>query len=176
MATSVWLDRPQAEGSPARTSSTASRGATLAWVAACVAGGMLVGLLTSGGSDPWYMSLRKPAFNPPAWVFAPVWTVLYALMGLAASLVWQRRYWKEPQVALVFFGLQLAVNFAWSFIFFTAHQVDLALADIAVLWLLVVLTINRFAKVDRRAAWLLVPYLAWVSFATFLNLMIARLN
>ena len=146
------------------------------WLVLCVGGGAFVGLLTSGGTDPWYLALRKPVFNPPSWVFGPVWTGLYTLMAIAAWRVWLRGGWAAQRVPLTFFALQLAANFAWSFLFFRAQLIDLALVDIVFLWLMILLTTRQFAPVDRPAAWLLAPYLAWVSFALALNLGFAILN
>lgn len=146
------------------------------WVGLIVGCGALIGALTGGDGSAWYQSLRMPRFNPPGWIFAPVWTALYALMGVAAWRVWRLGGWGNQRGPLALFLAQLGVNFAWSPIFFGAHQIDLALVDIVVLWVLIVLTIARFAKADAAAAWLLTPYLAWVTFAAVLNLAIARLN
>jgi len=150
--------------------------ALLAWIAVCVGGGALVGVFTNGGTSPWYLGLTKPAWNPPSWIFAPVWTTLYALMGIAAWRIWRRGGWRTNAPALNLFVAQLIVNFAWSFFFFSFHQIALALVDIALLWLLIVLTIRRFGGIDRTAALLLTPYLAWVTFATALNAVLLRLN
>ena len=131
--------------------------------------------VTAPGS--WYTTIEKPEWNPPGWVFAPVWTTLYILMGIALFLVW-----KHPapdhrkRAAVIFFGLQLLLNFAWSFIFFDQHRIGLALADIILLWLTILITIFLFAKISRPAAWLLVPYISWVSFAGLLNFTIWMLN
>jgi len=141
----------------------------LLWVGVCVGGGAVVGIATSGGDSAWYQSIPKPEWTPPAWVFAPVWTSLYALMGVAAWLVWRKGGWSARTVPLTIFLVQLMLNFAWSFLFFTLHRVDWALADIALLWIAIVVTLRTFAAVDGRASWLLVPYLTWVSFAAVLN-------
>ena len=148
----------------------------LLWVGLCVGGGALVGITTSGGDSAWYQSIPKPEWTPPGWVFAPVWTTLYALMGVAAWLVWRKGGWSAQAVPLRIFLVQLTLNFAWSFLFFTLHRVDWALADIALLWATLAVTIRTFAAVDVRAGWLLAPYLAWVSFAAGLNLAIYRLQ
>lgn len=147
----------------------------LAFVVGCEAVGLAGAAVTNPGSD-WYRALVKPSFQPPAWVFGPAWTLLYALMGLAAWRVWQRRTAPGARTALVLFGVQLAVNAAWSPVFFGAHAVGAALAVIAVLVVLVAATIVAFRRVDRTAAALLLPYLAWVLFATVLNAAILRLN
>ena len=110
------------------------------WIGFCTVGGALVGVLTGGGDSAWYLGLRKPAFNPPSWVFAPVWTALYAAMGIAAWRVWRRGGWRLQGRPLTFFVSQLALNWAWSFLFFTLQSPLLALADIVVLWVLIVAT------------------------------------
>jgi tryptophan-rich sensory protein len=147
-----------------------------AWMAICVGGGALVGLSTAGGDSAWYQALAKPSWTPPAVVFGPVWTALYAAMAIAAWRVWRSGGWLAHRGALALFGCQLVVNFAWSFLFFTAQQIGWALADILALWILIAWTIRRFAAVDPPAAWLLAPYLAWVTFAAFLNGAIYRLQ
>lgn len=147
----------------------------LAFVVGCEAVGLAGAAVTDPASD-WYRALAKPSFQPPAWVFGPAWTLLYALMGLAAWRVWPRRAEPAARSALVLFGAQLAVNAAWSPVFFGAHAVGAALAVIAVLAVLVAATIVAFRRVDRTAAALLLPYLAWVLFATVLNAAILRLN
>ena len=140
----------------------------------CLAVGGVSGYFTAAGVGTWFDSLVKPSFNPPKWVFGPVWTLLYAMMGVAAFLVWRQTGLWNGVMALFFF--QLALNFAWSFIFFNAHRLDLALIDIAILWEAIAATIWAFMGIDSRAAWLLVPYLAWVSFASALNFSFWRLN
>lgn len=125
------------------------------------------------GPGPWFEALQKPDWNPPNWVFAPVWTALYAMMAVAAWLVWRGGGRRGP---IVLFLLQLALNAAWSWLFFGLHRPDLALADIVLLWLAIVATLVAFARVSGGAAALMVPYLAWVSFATVLNASIWRLN
>jgi len=161
----------------APATSTASSGAALAgWLLLCVGGGALIGLVSNGGESAWYATLRAPAWNPPTWLFGPVWTALYALMAVAAWLVWRRGGWDEQRPVLTVFLAQLLANFAWSPFFFTAQRPGLALADIVLLWLLIVVTLWAFARVDRRAAWLLVPYLVWVSYAATLNAAIVAMN
>jgi tryptophan-rich sensory protein len=140
-----------------------------AWLAGCVGGGALVGLATAGGDSAWYESLAKPRWTPPDVVFAPVWTALYAAMAVAAWRVWRRGGWQAQRGALAVFVSQLVVNFSWSFIFFGAQQIGWALANILVLWILIAMTMRRFAAIDRLASWLLAPYLAWVTFAAALN-------
>ena len=146
------------------------------WIALCAGGGALIGVTTPGGDSPWYASLDKPSWTPPSWVFAPVWTTLYALMGVAAWLVWREGGWRQQRRPLMIFLAQLTLNFAWSPIFFRLQQITWALVDIVALWLLVVITIRVFARAERRAAWLLAPYLAWISFAAALNAAIVWMN
>jgi tryptophan-rich sensory protein len=146
------------------------------WVVLCVGGGALIGVVTQGGDSLWYASLNKPAWTPPSWVFAPVWTTLYAAMGLTAWLVWREGGWKRQSVPLAMFVAQLTLNFSWSLIFFSLREIVWALVDIVALWLLIALTMLVFARVNRAAAWLLAPYLAWVSFATALNAAIVWMN
>jgi translocator protein len=136
----------------------------------CLAVGGGAGFLTAQSVVTWFPTLVKPSFNPPAWLFAPVWTTLYVMMAVAAWLVWLRKG------SLVLFYVQLALNFAWSLLFFGLHSPALALVDIVALWIAILLTLLAFWKIDRRAGWLLVPYLAWVSFAGVLNASIWWLN
>ena len=126
--------------------------------------------------DKWFQRLNKPSWNPPNWVFAPVWTVLYALMGVAAWLVWTKVGLFGRATALALFVVQLALNGAWSWLFFGGYRPDRAMADIAVLWLAVLATVVAFQQIDQWAGILLIPYLAWVSFASLLNFSIWRLN
>lgn len=162
-------------GNPQRLSMPSGVGLAL-WVALCVGGGALIGVTSAGGDSSWYQALHRPSWTPPSWVFAPVWTALYALMGVAAWRVWRLGGWQQNRTALRVFLLQLALNFAWTPLFFNAHLIGLALADLIALWLLVLTTIYAFSRRDGLAAWLLVPYLAWVSFAGALNGAFALLN
>lgn len=146
------------------------------WILVCAGGGALIGLVSNGAADPWYLALRKPSWNPPSWLFAPVWTTLYVLMAVAAWRVWRHGGWMRQRPVLTIFLVQLAANFAWSPLFFSARWPALAMADLVLLWLLLVLTLWAFVRVDRRAGWLLAPYLAWVSFAAALNGAIVALN
>jgi len=141
---------------------------------------LLAGVIGSFFTTPeigvWYSSLVKPSFTPPSWVFGPVWAFLYFLMGLALFLIWQSRQKKNKKVALIMFFLQLAFNVFWSFLFFHSHLLLWSLLEILVLLNLIALTINSFGKISPKAAWLLLPYWAWVVFATFLNYGIWHLN
>lgn len=124
----------------------------------------------------WYAALHKPFFTPPAWVFGPAWTTLYLLMGVAAWRVWREAGFAGAKLALTLFFVQLVVNAAWSPIFFGLRRMDLAFPVIVALWLLIVATILTFDQHDRPAAWLMAPYLAWVTFASALNLALWRMN
>jgi len=124
----------------------------------------------------WFASLHKPAWNPPGWIFGPVWSVLYTMMAVAAWLVWQRGGFAAQRRPLALFLAQLVLNAAWTPLFFGLHRPGLALAVIILLWLAIAATLLSFRPVSRAAAWLLVPYLAWVSFATVLNGALWRLN
>lgn len=128
-----------------------------------------VGLDSSG----WYRTLARPAWAPPGWIFGPVWTLLYLLMAIAAWGVWRRQGWG---LALGLWLVQLALNAAWTPIFFGLHQPGWACAEIAALWVAIALTVWAFAKARGWAAWLMAPYLAWVTFATVLNFVIWQLN
>lgn len=134
----------------------------------CAAAGY-IGAIASANAADFYSRLMQPSWAPPPWVFGPVWTTLYLLMAVAAWLVWRERGWARARGALGLFVLQLACNALWSWLFFAWHRGALALADIIVLWLLIVATMVAFARIRRMAAWLLAPYLAWVSFAAALN-------
>jgi len=125
----------------------------------------------------WYIGIVKPALNPPAWVFGPVWTTLFALMGIAAFLVWKKGLdRRDVKIALGIFLGQLVLNTFWSIIFFGLHSPGGALIEIVFLWLAILSTIVAFYKISKPAAWLLVPYILWVSFAMYLNYSIWMLN
>jgi translocator protein len=140
--------------------------------------GGLSGFFTTSGVDGWYATANKPSFNPPNWIFAPVWTTLYVLMGIAFYLVWKSTNTTiaVKQTAIVLFVLQLTLNFFWSIIFFKLQLTGWALAEIIAMWIAILLTILWFGKISSTAAWLLVPYICWVSFATVLNYSIWKLN
>ncbi len=124
----------------------------------------------------WYAGLAKPSWNPPSSVFAPVWTTLYVLMGLAAWLVWRQTGFAGARAALGLFALQLVLNGLWSYLFFGSHQPGVALVEIVVLWLAILATTVGFWRVSVPAGMLLLPYLAWVGFAAALNFQLWRLN
>ncbi len=139
--------------------------------------GGLSGFFTVKAIPGWYAQLNKPWFNPPNWLFSPVWTSLYIMMGIALWLVWKSDAPQQlKQRAICLFAAQLVLNFFWSLIFFNLHQIGWALVEIIALWTTILLTIFAFAKVSTTAAWLLVPYLSWVSFASILNYSLWGLN
>ncbi|MDN3671489.1 TspO/MBR family protein [Flavobacterium branchiarum] len=150
----------------------------LAVVVTCLAIGYFSGIVTRSSIETWYPTLIKPSFNPPNWVFAPAWSLLYLLMGVAAGLVWDRIEHEKEAVknALVFFAIQLALNALWSYLFFGLMNPLLALIEIVVLWLMIYETLLKFIKINKVAGYLLVPYLLWVSFATILTASIWWLN
>jgi tryptophan-rich sensory protein len=140
----------------------------LSFTAAAIGGFFLPG--------EWYASLRKPTWNPPNWIFGPVWTALYAIMGFAAWLVWRRGGFAGNRLALSIFLTQLFLNALWSPLFFGLHRPALAFGEIVLLWLAVLSTVVAFWRTQPLASMLLVPYLAWVTFASALNFAIWRLN
>lgn len=146
-------------------------------IALPLAVGGIAGLFTTPEIDGWYKNLNKPSWQPPSWVFGPVWTVLYVLMGIAFYLVWKSGVpSKKKRMAITLWLVQLVFNFFWSFIFFKKHQIDWALGEIVLLWLFILLTILFFGRISKLAAWLMVPYISWVTFATLLTLTIYQLN
>jgi tryptophan-rich sensory protein len=139
--------------------------------------GFSAGFFTMPGVEGWYAVANKPSFNPPNWIFMPVWTTLYVLMGVALYLVWKSNADADlKRTAIILFAIQLTLNFCWSIIFFTAHEPGWALVEIGVMWLMILLTIFSFGKISSIAAWLLVPYICWVSFASVLNYYVWKLN
>ncbi|WP_298222094.1 TspO/MBR family protein [Flavobacterium sp.] len=147
-------------------------------VVTCIAVGFLSGQATQSSVTTWFPTLVKPVFNPPAWVFAPVWSTLYIMMGIAAGLVWSRIDFEREVVrkALIFFAIQLALNALWSILFFGLRNPFLAMIEIVLLWLMIYETYIKFVKIDKIAGYLFIPYLFWVSFASVLNASIWWLN
>ena len=132
----------------------------------CQLAGVIGGLFTASSVGTWYTTLTKPSFNPPNWLFSPVWITLYFLMGVALFLVWRQGIQTEGvKIALIVFGLQLALNTLWSLLFFGLKMPLLAFIEIVILWCLILITLLKFLKISRLAGFLLVPYLLWVSFA-----------
>jgi len=145
-------------------------------VAICELVGVLGAFFTTPAINGWYAGLAKAPLNPPNWLFGPVWTILYALMGIAAYLVWRRRKDKPVVFAMAFFILQLALNFVWSYLFFGLREPAFAAIEIVALWLSIAWTALEFMKISRPSAALLAPYLLWVAFAAYLNYSVVILN
>jgi benzodiazapine receptor len=149
----------------------------LGFVVICELAGFIGSVFTTPSIPGWYAALAKPPFNPPNWVFAPVWTTLYALMGIAAYLVYEKGPKKdEVRKALAVFAAQLVFNTLWSIVFFGAHMIFGAAIIIVILWGLIAVSIWLFSRISKVAAYLLVPYILWVSFATVLNISLYVLN
>ena len=152
-------------GVPVRTRRAQVAGLIASLLVCAIASG-IGGYVTAGSVGTWYRTLEKPFFNPPDWVFAPVWTTLFVMMAVAAWRVWRAQAWPLIRTALVLYAIQLALNVAWSALFFGARSPGAAL----------IVTARVFARFDRIAAWMMAPYAAWVAFATLLNAAIWRLN
>ena len=143
----------------------------------CESVGISSGLLASANKNDWFDNLIKPTWNPPAYLFGPVWTILYLLMGISLALIWKNKATAlNKRNAYVLFAIQLFLNFWWSIFFFKMHSPALALVDIVLMVITIILTIFSFSSFSKPAAWLLVPYISWVSFATVLNFSIWYLN
>jgi len=138
--------------------------------------GSIAGILTSKEIAGWYTMLIKPSFNPPSYLFGPVWTALYVLMGVSMFLIWNTPKTELRQKALALFGIQLFFNFWWSILFFSFHTIFLSVINILIIWVLIIYMISLFKKIKPIAAYLQIPYLLWVSFATVLNISIWYLN
>ncbi|MGR3812230.1 TspO/MBR family protein [Jiulongibacter sp. NS-SX5] len=138
--------------------------------------GGLSGFATATGVESWYSTLNKPFFNPPNWLFAPVWTTLYASMGVSLFLVWQSPESRTRKNAIIIFAVQLVLNFFWSFLFFYFESPGIALIEIIILWVAILMMIMYFKKVKPLAGYLQIPYILWVSFASVLNAAIWWLN
>ncbi len=146
-------------------------------IAVCELAGIIGSVFTFSEIPNWYAGLIKPAVNPPSWIFGPVWTTLYALMGIAAFLIWKKG-WDRADVrkALYAFGFQLVLNSLWSIVFFGMHQAGWAFVNLVAMWLAIAWTMALFYKISKPAMWLLLPYILWVSFAGYLNYSIWILN
>jgi len=140
---------------------------------ACFAAASTGGIFRPGA---WYASLRKPSWRPPDWLFGPVWAVLYVMIAVSGWLVWRDAGWPAAALPLGLYAVQLVLNGLWSAIFFGFRRLGLALAEMALLWLAIVATMTAFHPINATAAWLLAPYLLWVSFAFVLNHAVWRLN
>jgi len=138
--------------------------------------GGISGVAATTNLDTWFVALNKPVFNPPSYLFGPVWSVLYILMGISLYLIVQAPKNQTRKNALVIFGIQLVLNFWWSFLFFKFHLLGIAFIEIVMIWLSILTMIYLFQKVNKTAAYLQIPYLVWVSFASILNGAIWCLN
>jgi benzodiazapine receptor len=145
------------------------------FLSVCLGAGGIGSILTRGSVDTWYVQLRKPEWNPPNWVFGPVWTVLNVMMAISAWRVWHVAGWGATG-ALVLFAVQLLLQTTWSLIFFRLHAIGLAFGEILLLWMMIVATAVAFLPISFLAAWLLLPYIAWVGFASYLNFRIWQMN
>lgn len=149
----------------------------IGFIILCQTAGIIGSLFTISAIPTWYLTLQKPVFNPPNWIFGPVWTVLFTLMGISMFVIYKAAWPKKSaKIALTFFTLHLVVNTMWSIIFFNWHELGWALAVIILLWLMIAWSIYLFKQIKPLASWLLFPYLLWVSFATILNASIWFLN
>jgi len=143
----------------------------------CLVAGGLGTIFTISSIPTWYATLNKPFFSPPNYLFGPVWTILYILMGVSLALIWQKGIKKRTvRDAMFLFGIQLLLNALWSPVFFGVRNLFLALIIIVLMWIFILKTILAFAKIDKTASYLLYPYIAWVSFATILNFSVWFLN
>ena len=138
--------------------------------------GAIAGAFTAKAIPNWYSTLQQPSFNPPNWVFGPVWTTLYILMGVSLYMIWTLAPGKERNMALLAFGIQLLLNFGWSFFFFYFKTLGFALVEIVALWISIVFMLILFYKIKPLSAYINIPYLLWVSFATVLNAAYYKLN
>jgi benzodiazapine receptor len=145
-------------------------------VGICLAVGALGGWVTASSVKDWYPTIAKPSFNPPNWMFGPVWTILYVMMGIAAWRVWCKARRDAARGPLALFALQLTLNLGWSIAFFGLREIGAAVVVIVALEIAILLTLLQFRRIDGLAAALLVPYALWVAFATALNVAIWRLN
>jgi tryptophan-rich sensory protein len=138
----------------------------------CQLAGGIGSIFTSSSVKTWYLTINKPSFNPPNWLFAPVWTVLFLLMAISLFLIWRKNY----KSGIIIFFIQLFFNILWSAMFFGLKSSLLGFIVIVVLWFLILATIIKFFKISKPAAWLLIPYILWVTFASVLNFSILILN
>lgn len=143
----------------------------------CLAIGYAAGMITQNGIATWYIHLEKPSFNPPNWVFAPVWTLLYIAIGIAGGIIWNKKNKNHlVKKALLFYSIQLILNLLWSFLFFGLKNPLIALIEIILLFLITYETYLLFGKINKTAGYLFIPYLLWISFAMLLNASIWWLN
>ena len=146
------------------------------FIGICLGASGLGVIATTSEIEGWYKTIDKPSWNPPNYIFGPVWTTLFVMMAIAAWMVWKQDGFKTASRPLKLFAVQLGLNVAWSWIFFGMHQPGWAFAEIVILWLAIVATLVAFFQTSKLAGWLMEPYLAWVSFASVLNFTIWQLN
>lgn len=142
----------------------------------CFCAAALGGFITRGSVKTWYKTIRKPSWNPPDWVFAPVWSTLYLMMAISGWRIWEKAASVDVRYAISLFSIQLLLNIGWSAVFFGMRSIAGALVEIVFLWIAIVLTMTTFLNIDMLAGLLFLPYLLWSSFAAFLNFTIWRLN
>ena len=145
-------------------------------IVVCQLAGIIGSVFTVASIPTWYASLNKPFFNPPNWLFGPAWIVLYTLMGISLYLVLEKGLNEKTKIPLAFFGVQLALNALWSILFFGLQLPMVAFFEIVLLWIAIAFTIYNFYPISKKAAYLLIPYICWVSFAALLNYSIWVLN
>ncbi len=143
----------------------------------CQLAGIIGSFFTVASISNWYLTLNKPTFNPPNWIFSPVWVALFALMGISFYLIWNKGIKsRQSKIAVMLFGVQLLLNIVWSILFFGLRSPLLAFIEIIFLWIAILLTIVYFYRISKTASYLLIPYLVWVSFAGVLNFFLFYLN
>lgn len=143
------------------------------WILVCFAAAAIGAIFEPG---LWYEALNKPSWTPPNWVFPIVWPILYTMMGISAWIVWKKYGFNRARQALIWFGFQLVLNAAWSWLFFGEHLIGTALAEILLLWIAILFTMMLFWEKSKAAGWLMLPYLLWVSYASALNFSLFQLN
>lgn len=149
----------------------------VASIVICQLAGIIGSFFTVSSVSTWYLTLNKPFFNPPSWLFGPVWITLYFLMGISLYIVWNKGIRsKEAKIAVSVFGVQLILNFLWSIIFFGLKLPSFAFIEIILMWLAIIATVVYFYRISKVASYILIPYLLWVSFAAILNFAIYYLN
>jgi benzodiazapine receptor len=148
----------------------------LPFVVICFAAAGVGSLFTSSSVNTWYTQLRRPEWTPPNWIFGPVWRTLYLMMAISAWLVWRGSDSPASKFALTLFAIQLVLNTLWSIVFFGLHKVGPAFGEILLLWMMIIATAVAFLPLSLLAAWLLIPYIVWVAFASYLNFRIWQMN
>jgi translocator protein len=148
----------------------------LPFVVVCLAVAGIGALFTNSSVKTWYPQLHRPEWTPPNWIFGPVWTTLYLMMAFSAWLIWRGSSWSAARFALLLFAIQLVLNMLWSAVFFGMRRIGPAFAEILLLWMMIIATTVAFYSLSLLAAWLLIPYIAWVGLASYLNFRIWQMN